>query len=132
MKEELISLNTAKLAKEKGFPQIPSQEDIGGTNFLMYYPDGHIRGFWFNPYDYAEETARAATQSLLQKWLREEHRMHIAVMPWSKTTWWYQVEGIEIYDDPNGVLLSDSCTESDTYEEALECGLLKSLGLIKY
>lgn len=87
MREEIITFETAKLAKEKGF-NIPSL-------------------------DYA------TTQSLLQKWLREEHNINI-IPP--------------LYYSGKGYLCSVVSTPKikfyKTYESALENKLQEALKLI--
>jgi hypothetical protein len=78
MEESLISFETAVLAKEKGFE----------LNSICYYElikEGQLRyklvteedesGTWVND-DYRNRIA-CVTQSLLQKWLREVHNIHI-------------------------------------------------------
>lgn len=90
MIEDIIKLETAKLAKKKGFPQHVSAEDvIKGTlsDIDMYYPDGRIRGYWFNPYDY--ETFRAATQALVEQWLSDTLEIDIDINRGGVSTDWY-------------------------------------------
>ena len=65
MQHIYITYKTAKLAKEKGLEQdIHSYPKYSNQNNLEYsnYKDG----------------ISASTQSQLQKWLREEHNLHIA------------------------------------------------------
>ena len=106
MKEQLILFETAKLAKEKGF-----------LNSIHY--DG-MGGYFTN-----------TTQSLLQKWLREEHNIEVWVTPTHLSyinNKLYKVE-IEYF---NGKRIH--CFKHDefkTYEEALEKGLQEALKLIK-
>jgi len=71
---------------------------------------------------------------LLQKWLREKYHFHIAIMPWDKTYWWYQIEDIDAYDSSKGALIKAESEEDklyNSYEEALEAGLYQALKLIK-
>jgi len=101
MEEQLISKETAILAKEKGFD--------------LY---NHLKNG--NP----------PTQSVLQKWLREEHKIYIMVY---------------VMEDSDGIIyhefglkqvvnwLSDkSCKPAkfNTYEDALEFGLQKALTFV--
>jgi hypothetical protein len=111
MEDKLISLETAKLAKEKGF-------------------NGN--------YGYFNEVWMAPTQSLLQRWLREVHNIHIVmntIYDYSKTP--EEFDGWSIYiglnsrkdikSDINDKLIS---IYFNTYEEALEKGLLEVLNLL--
>jgi hypothetical protein len=80
MKEELINIETSKLAKEKGF-DIPTA--------WHYHPKyGLHTAFWeeggkdnsnYNSDDWASGYYSAPTQSLLQKWIREKHGIHICI-----------------------------------------------------
>ena len=73
MKEELISFETAKLAKEKGF-----DIDCGKGYYLT--GGNRVNGFReIINYKYDPQFYWRPTQSLLQKWLREEKRLHIVV-----------------------------------------------------
>ncbi len=159
MQEELISFETAKLAKEKGF-------DI--LTHSYYFEDGEFRehslkgtnGYYgeeyeFNLSEFNEnwndkwltkktgdrcfgcskqqgylETFSAPTQSLLQKWLREVHDIHIKLEYFIDNTW----DGILIYqdapyewDDNTAPVEAENCK---TYEEALEICLQEALKLI--
>ena len=137
MKEQLISFETAKLAKEKGFSERvrfiwydnkmkPFIED----NLIREY--GYIPGEWNGNMHYKKDPSEtytsAPTQSLLQKWLREEHNIHILTRPFhdsllGKTTCIADV--IRIGD---GRVLKSP--RMDTYEEALEIALQNALMLI--
>ena len=73
--EEICTYEVAKLAKERGFPQ-----DVFGTCEMKsscyledgrYYKDGCIYPI--------ENAYTAPTQSLLQRWLREEKDIHISI-----------------------------------------------------
>jgi len=114
MQEELIQFETAKLAKEKGFD--------------VQYPNGR----YFNGRLITGENIMgiaAPTQSLLQKWLRDEHKIDIGV----------NIDINNLYEV--SVLYKDDCNyygdmQMDdqgfkTYEEGLELGLQEALKLIK-
>lgn len=114
MEEQLISFKTAKLAKEKGFDiaTIHRYDEFGQIVEGMVFSNREIY---------------APTQSLLQKWLREKHKIHI----------WTIMTGAEIFTTH---LLHDYWThvhrekgrikEFDTHEMALEKGLQIALKLI--
>jgi hypothetical protein len=111
MKEQLISSETAKLAKEKGF-------------------DIRSEPYRYNPI-YEEltvlEGVNAPTQSLLQRWLREVHNINIII------TWWIDqptdkgmllnAYGFQINGESKGRVF-------ETYELALEAALHEALKLL--
>jgi len=113
MKEQLITFETGTIAKEKGFQSYTS----------FYYSEGmEIKGTKMgmhgNPNAYGGISA--PTQSLLQKWLREEHDLFISVDKYE--------------DKADSYFISTNCIgiygEFKTYEEALEKGLVTALKLI--
>lgn len=125
MEEQLISFKTAKLAKEKGFYFL---------TLWSYWMDNKklIITDMTPDYQFPEEVEKykkwerymAPTQSLLQKWLREECEIFVAVRIPENGTYKYQ----------SSVLSGPSWYNSDyynTYEEALEAGLKEALKLIK-
>lgn len=113
MKEEFITFDTAKLAKEKGIDsRICGRVYVGN----------------------AEWEERLPTQSLLQKWLRDVHGIQVYVKSMTKDgngnyrDYVAYILGKEGY----GVSVNDPRDEEyQTYEEALEVGLERALGLIK-
>lgn len=119
MKEEFISFETAKLAKEKGFKEVIFESDGTGNLTRIY---------------------NVPTQSLLQKWLRENHKKFVKTHPVyrdEKVQWEYV---IFFLDDPllsgtdgfkNRMSLLDYPYYWETEEEALEKGLQKALKLIQ-
>ena len=76
--EQIISLETAKLAKEKGF-------DWDNVCFCdREYMEGFDEAHSCTAHPYHEgveekEVWKAPTQSLLQKWLREEKEIDIVI-----------------------------------------------------
>jgi len=90
MKEQLISFDTAKLAKEKGFDlKCLGNYHIGrisGKNHVsaiqMYekdfnnYREPHSCGYEGKKKDRGQLTTSAPTQSLLQKYLRSKHGIY--------------------------------------------------------
>ena len=129
MQEELISFETAKLAKKKGFKE--SCEYAYVNDFEeewnledIEYNDGCV----FNNKFHNE--CSAPTQSLLQRWLREKHNIHLVC-------WWYDKEN-KFYTEigrKDGeairVQIGNITKLFDTYEQALESGLLEALKLVK-
>lgn len=123
MKEQLISFGTAKLAKEKGF-NISTENLYDRRDYNKSWDSVEL----FNRRNAGLSAIPAPTQSLLQKWLREEHEIHINI----NTFYFEDLEkyGYEVEDiiHKNGwVVMSNT---AGTYEEALEKGLQKALELI--
>lgn len=109
MEDQLISHETAVLAIKVGI-----EKDI----WIEY---DEIQGTT----DSFESIHHQITQSLLQRWLREEHNIHINCMFSNR-------------EDINGYFYgiieskeSEDCKVYETYEEALEVGLQEALKLIK-
>lgn len=127
MKDQLISFDTAKLAKEKGFDwNVVNYYDKDKTKCSEYSdlgvnPENFNADFWntkaFTPF------YSAPTQSLLQKWLREEHRIVVYVITSADRAF----RNI-LYDGYIGTELY--IINKKTYEEALEEGLKEALKLI--
>lgn len=112
MTEELITLETAKLLKEKGFQQ---------RKYLINVSTLH------HCYKYLS----VPPQSVAQKWLRETKNLHIEIY---RNACGY---GYIIVKANNGTWIKADDSKGpndggkwDTYEEALEAGLVESLKLI--
>ena len=125
--EEICTYEVCKLAKEKGFPQhIGNDAYIVENEYDDEYEVGCCYPIPFIP-DYLP-TITAPTQSLLQRWLREEKGIHILV----EYEW---VEGIDDWTfyayikKVNNAKVVDDAIKSgfNTYELALEDALAYSL-----
>lgn len=129
MTEEFVTLETAKLLKEKGF-----KEDV-----FTFYEVDCVEGDMILSETYNEsenfneknDCLSAPTQSLAQKWLRETKNIHICVY---NCACGY---GYEISKADNGTHIASSVYEGpndggkwDVYEDALEAGLQEALKLI--
>jgi len=149
MTEELISFETAKLAKDKGFPQdvfnTPwynrfgtecGRTDIDEGGDYLYYGSG---AYTSEPkrkvskeeyYKYTSIKFKAPTQSLLQKWLREKYDIHIIVISNLKNQYFvdYRFTDQRVDNDYDLILLSG--VVYNTYEEALEKGLQEALKIV--
>tara|TARA_R110002012_G_C11328222_1_gene576686 strand:- start:196 stop:495 length:300 start_codon:yes stop_codon:yes gene_type:complete len=81
MKEQLISFETAKLAKEKGFnwPCLCYRQKsaVIGDETILEVMEGEKYYDW-NSYPQVPFYSMP-TQSLLQKWLREVYNVHIQI-----------------------------------------------------
>lgn len=132
MQETLISFETAKLAKEKGFDEPCAYYSI--LDFQNFKADGKIYqarlgdgSYGDNVLQFVKRTnqphlAGASTQSLLQKWLREVHKIHVLLVFKPNQKYDYEIDTIEDYYTFHDPQL--------TYEEALEKGLFEALKLI--
>lgn len=139
MKESLIKFETAVLAKEVGFDveyfSMECSYFYTNTKSKMFGVDEEGRYYDIKNtskklYKRGEEATLndknvylAPTQSLLQKWLRDEHKfvVEIGFYDWGK--WNYTIY--------NPSPIKQSSPEFNTYEEALENGLFKCLNIIK-
>lgn len=111
MKDQLVSFEVAKLAKEKGF--------IDHNECYFFDNEGNeVVNYYVNNYNKRSTLIARPTQSLLQKWLREKHNLHIAIHPkilMDNSTVYFAYLGKPKYDFDNLF---------ETYEEALEDQLL--------
>ena len=133
MEDTLINFETAKLAKEKGFDEKVYRE---------YDKSGYLRctsksaDVVLGPYDELLKSTEypAPTQSLLAKWLREVHNIHITLFPEDKDDktkiWISKLYTLNYGEDSEVSYLKQGWTKI-TYEEALEIGLQEALKLIK-
>lgn len=138
MQEQLISFETAKLAKEKGYNIISEEfysEDKGlfkCHNRYIKYEQGIKWNYNFhcikNNFE-IEKCIFIPTQSLLQKWLREQ-KVLIDVRIVDDWNHWNVIILMEDAISPFFIAYQDHSNEFQTYEEALEFGLLEALKLI--
>ena len=120
MTDQLVSFETAKLAQEKGFEQ--SQPAIQYTEDCNHNTGD--RGQFIKHARYT-----CVTQSLLQKWLREVHKIHIGLILWGNGTWDYTI--IDISANECIRECSPFTTKGfKTFEDALEQGLIEALKLL--
>jgi hypothetical protein len=155
MQEQLIKFETAKLAKEKGFCielydfyyQSKSNAKPYITQGIEYQSDKNCKWDWnlnggesgmltkVIPYPNNVHGIyhSAPTQSLLQKWLREVHKIHIDIKEWELINWYFYIKDGRTSPVKNIRIKIDDNTkwEFDSYEEALEIGLQEGLKLIK-
>ncbi len=154
MEEQLISFETAMLAKEKGFNiegttvfdlkhnnKIVSFKDIAFKTFIDDVETGYrdkalyyLKEDWNRTDDNTDEGyyLLAPTQSLLQKWLRDKKGILIwcVVHPLSSShAWCYDLVGYR-----EGVCIADMYHYGNgthlSYEEALEQALFEGLKLL--
>ena len=109
-----ITFETAKLATEKGFTTIVSPEGF-------YEKSG--RRWWYS-WENGDEDYICTTQSILQKWLRDVHRIDIhCECNYERDMWTFGFR-------KKGYSYNHYPLEYKTYEEALESGLQNALNLI--
>jgi hypothetical protein len=114
--DEICTYELCKLAEEKGFPQhIGNDAYIEENEYDNEYEVGCNYPIQFIP-DYLP-TIAAPTQSLLQRWLREEKGLHITIA-FDQNEFWWQIENLATGDYEYGEALG-----FDTYELALEDAL---------
>lgn len=142
MEEQLITFETAKLAKEKGF-------SINTTEYWEYQASGPERykfitedspgATWVN--DDLKNRICISTQSLLQRWLREKKEIYIHIAVWRNMDHCDEFTSIitkpayikPLYDKSNkglDIMESKAVAFKHTYEEALEAGLQEGLKLL--
>ena len=146
MEDELITFETAKLAKEKGYKggtknvftkHHSSYEYDGDPNHSESYKEGDVRYdsnfYTVNGVPFGDVSNEYYTlyerpsQSSLQKWLREEHKIEIKTAEEGRGyRSWYKKK-----DGKRWVHALGGYTHKPTYEEALEKGLQEGLKLIK-
>jgi len=138
MQEQLISFETAKLAKEKGLiistrcGYFGDFGDLDGDT----YPFLGTYSFYRDLKCYNNEEHQIATpsQSLLQKWLREKYNLIIIVYlnkEKRESNFIYNYTfHVHYENDILGLASYTDGTLYKTYEEALEIGLEKGLELI--
>ena len=136
MEDTRITFETAKLAKEKGFPQEPNKLKIPYYNYKGEFK-GDVKD-WLRKYLRNEDTSdvesvSAPTQSLLAKWLREVHNIEVLISIFPKQMREKMSKekycGYILNEDWNPTIPSNG-TFCKTYKEALEAGLVEALKLI--
>lgn len=122
MTEELVTLETAKLLKEKGFNEYC--KDVISDKGLM------METIFRTSKDLPKSFYSCPMQSIAQKWLRETKYLHITIYN-SASGYTYDISkadmGTVLYCFPEG---PNDGGNWDTYEEALEAGIIKALKLI--
>lgn len=134
MEEKLISFETAKLSKEKGFDYAvmsyyshPTEYKPELTLYNINEEDELDFRNWNKMDDFPWRYFSAPTQNFLQKWLRGKHNIHISIIFDENTANTYYFYKINSGD---GFIKKESMHTFKTYEEALEIGLLTALKLI--
>ena len=133
MQDQLVSFKVAKLAKEKGFDNIH-------VDVYYHINKGYTLGYAMCISEVNKQTygcLLAPTQSLLQKWLRDKHEIHIFVIPCEPSSYskYKDLSVVWIYDIYKPLLVeyghSNKGDNLLSYEQALDEGLYEALTLIK-
>ena len=149
MKDQIISFETAKLAKEKGFDERIFCFYSKERELYISYPHecfyglrklSEACGFRMSNSNIVEGIASisfecvAPTQSLLQRWLRETHNIEVQVSWEQSMKWFYSIGYLFSADEMIVKELDDlhiGQEQLESYETALEVGLIESLNIIK-
>lgn len=126
MEETLVGFQLAKLANKKGFNEIcenafyPSNNGYFPVNFSIKSDLSNYSNYFLRP-----------TQSLLQKWLREKHHIHVEIS-WEYHMKWFYGLYMAPYTIEDDVISwqTDEFELYDSYEAALENALFEALKLI--
>ena len=129
MEDTIITFETAKLAKKKGFPQETNRLEIPYYNYRGEFK-GDVSDWRVRKYIRGEDTSdiefvSAPTQSLLAKWLREEHNIDVLVTSINGSKLKRYVSKIYV-----NKLYLKLVGHSDNYENTFEKGLQEALKLI--
>lgn len=120
IQEEFVTLETAKLLKEKGFDE-PCSISINiedGRKYMSNRTNSEV----------PKKVCTQPPQSIAQKWLREIKGLHIEISYLYGDYWYYDILTIPDHDL---VGLSDRpLVHYKSYEEALEAGIQEALKLI--
>lgn len=123
MTEELVTLETAKMLKEKGFNEY-CKNVISDKGLMM-------ETIFRTSKDLPKSFHSCPMQSIAQKWIRETKNLHISII---RNACGY---GYDICKADNGTHITDGIFKGpndggqwDTYEEALEVGIQEALKFI--
>jgi hypothetical protein len=136
MEDRIVSFKIAKIAKECGFDfecKTFFKNDSNFEEFPYYAGDGagmdkNSTCLENDHYNF-NVLCIAPTQSLLQRWLREVHNIHICMII-NIHSEYNKIYGYEIYGGDRLRCLSSNSLNT-SYEEALELALFTALNLIK-
>ena len=132
--DQIVSLETAKLAMEVGFKENVTHLYLDGENILLMIATAYTTPPYrvstsdieTPPEELLEDGVPAPTQTALSRWLREKHDMYVSVdIAIFKRGW-----NACIISIPKELV----CTNArgfDTYEEAMEEGLKLACKIVK-
>ena len=117
--EDYVSFETAKLLKEKGFDDEYTNA-FYDKNGNLYFID-ILSDFYEHPDNDTDITA--STLYMTMKWLREVHKLHIAIL-WDcgayigKNSFYYHIDRMDNYEDKGYNKIG-----FDSYEEACKTAI---------
>lgn len=120
MEEELVTLETTKLLKEKGFDE--------PCPIAINIEDGRKYRTNRTNSEMPRKVCTQPTQSIAQKWLRETNNLHVEISYMNDDYWIYDILTIPSHDLIG--LTDRPIICYTTYEEALEAGIQEALKLI--
>lgn len=118
MEDQLITFETAKLARDKGI-------DITTNGY--YDGVGTYCSGVYNKYALHPHFSGCYTQSLLARWLREVHQLHVVAVSHVSGKWFICIYHLKEY----GLIYDSDDVCYDTFELAIEAGLQEALKLVK-
>lgn len=130
MQEQIISLETAKLAKKLGY-NISSHPiytekyglcELGEETLAVKEPFEII--YDVNGEFGEGERFYAPTQSLLQKWLRDNYNIHIWILPWKAEQTYCGYVTSKLHVD---LIFDKATSDGGVYERVLEQALYQAL-----
>lgn len=133
MTETLITFETAKIAKQKGFHIMPDMffdniDTLRSTKILKM-PGCYPGSVSFVSMYQEVDVYYAPSQSLLQKWLREVHNIDITIMIVGSAEYEYYIhKNKQLMKNNNSTVTTEN--QDNMYEFTLETGLLEALKLI--
>ena len=137
MEDQLVTTETAILAKELGF-SINTIYGIDSYNKLRAKIANGIDGSFIS-WDRHDHDLRIPSQSLLQRWIRKVHNLNISIDNFltedNEVDWDYEVSilGTRLDENDNYIPLFPFAVERSftSYEQALEAALVVVLNYIK-
>lgn len=132
--DQIVNLETAKLAMEVGFKENVTHLYLDGENNLLLIATAYttppyrvsMSDIETPPEELLEDGVPAPTQTALSRWLREKHDMYVSVEMMAFKRGWI----VYIISMPIKVVCFKA-KDFDTYEEALEEGLKQSCKIVK-
>ena len=142
IEEQYVSFETAKLAKEKGFDE--EFENMHVWNNFKGEILEDVSGYNMKNSHLCKNSYSAPTQSLLARWLREKHHIHVIPFPngcdnngksiYGCNIWYVDINGTEFGVHfpcyPIYIHGNNSSRKRVSYEEAMEAGLQVALNLL--
>ncbi len=138
--ETIIGFETAKLARECGFPQVRMRDirnhynEYGHLNGTVLYAKDFIKEKNLSGRDCFMKSYVAPSQAMLQKWIRDKFKIFVTVIidpDLCKSKINYSADVLSLELEKEGLRLLDGFTIYQNYEAALEEGLQETLKLKK-